>query len=91
MTITVEMYSTAGKDSRNTPVEVPSAEGFLGMLASPGTAFHPDCSLIGVGTSEDDLVAIGPDGSEGTPSIPVYAGTIRFWTVPRGQGWSIVI
>lgn len=91
MTITVEMYSKMGSDTMTTPVPIPDAESYLGNLASPGTAFHPDCRYIGVSTSEDDLVAIGPDGSEGTPALPVYTGEVRWWSVPRGGIWSIVI
>lgn len=91
MTITVEMYSKMSSDTMGTIMPIPDAESFLGVLASPGTAFHPNCKYIGVTTSEDDLVAIGPDGNEGTPSLPVYTGDIRWWTVPRGGIWSIVI
>lgn len=92
MALTVEMYGRAARDSMGSEKEMPDAETYLGILATPGTStFHPDCTLIGVTSDADDLVAIGPQGSEGTPEIPVFTNVTRWWGVPRNKGWSITI
>ena len=90
MALIVEQYSALGKDANGNSLQVPDAQTFLGVVAA-GVAFHSMASYIVVTSDIDDLIAIGPDGSEGAVSIPVAGGVPRPFTVPRGKGWAVVI
>lgn len=90
MTITVEMYSQLSRDGNGTLVPIPDAGSFLGVVGSSGL-LNANCSYVIVTSDADDLIAIGPDGSEGTPSIPVFQNVPRPFRVPRGAGWAVAI
>lgn len=90
MALTVEMYSRLAGDANGTIVPVPDAGSFLGVV-NEGDALHANCGYVIVTSDADDLIAIGPDGSEGTPSIPVAQNVPRPFRVPRGAGWAVAI
>lgn len=90
MALTIEQYSGLGRDSNGQLVPIPDAGSFISVIAS-GVVFNANTAYIVVTSDADDLIAIGPDGSEGTPSIPVAAGVPRPFCVPRGQGWACTI
>jgi hypothetical protein len=90
MTITVEMYSKLATDANGNVIPIPDAESFLGVVGS-SELLNEKCSYVVVTSDVDDLIAIGPDDSEGTPSIPVAQGISRPFAVPRGKGWAVAI
>lgn len=90
MALTVEMYSQLSRDGNGTLIPIPDAGSFLGVVGS-GDALNSNCSYVIVTSDADDLIAIGLDGSEGTPSIPVFLNTPRPFRVPRGAGWAVTI
>ena len=90
MALTIEQYSALGRDTNGQLVPIPNAEAFISVIAS-GVVFNANTSFIVVTSDADDLIAIGLDGSEGTPSIPVATNVPRPFTVPRGKGWACTI
>lgn len=90
MALTVEMYSRLAGDANGTIVPFPDSGSFLGVAAS-GEALHANCGYVIVTSDADDLIAIGLDGSEGTPSIPVFQNVPRPFRVPRGAGWAVTV
>lgn len=90
MAITVEQYAALGVDANGNLLPVPDAESYLGVVAA-GDPFNDMTNYIVVTSDADDLCAIGPDGSEGTPSISLTLGVQRVFRVPRNAGWAIVI
>ena len=82
MAIVIEQYETVTDG-------IPDAETFLGGVAS-GAAFNAKTNYIVVTSDSADLIAIGKDGSEGTPAISVLA-TPRIFKVPNGVGWACTI
>jgi len=90
MAIDVEMYAQLATDANGTIIPIPDAESFLGVAAS-GEALNANCSYVIVTSDADDDIAIGPDGSEGTPAIPLKDGIPRPFRVPRGAGWAVTI
>lgn len=90
MALTVEQYSRLSADSNGNLIPIPDAESFLGVAAS-GEALNAKTSYVIVTSDADDLIAIGPDGSEGTPSIPVFTNVPRPFRVPINAGWAVTV
>jgi chemotaxis signal transduction protein len=90
MALTVEQYSRLATDANGTIIPIPDAESFLGVAAS-GEALNAKCSYVIVTSDADDLIAIGLDGSEGTPAIPVKDGVPRPFRVPLNAGWAVTV